>query len=96
MDVDFGQKSLSPDHCLRQDGFQEVEERPVVPMRARELADHLGVSRATAYRIIERLAGTQHDAEALRLATTLVNTGKGAKRRCVAVLWPVEGGPASP
>lgn len=41
--------------------------------------------------MIERLAGTQHHAEALRLATTMVRTGKGAKRRCVAVLRPVEG-----
>lgn len=74
----------------------KAEERPAVPMRARELAQHLGVSRATAYRIIERLAGRQHDAEALRLATTAVKTGKGATRRCVAVLWPIEGSPTSP
>ncbi|MDB4931579.1 MAG: hypothetical protein JWM10_4063 [Myxococcaceae bacterium] len=81
---------LSPDHCLTQDGLRGAEVRAHVPMKARELARHLGVSRATAYRIIERLAGTQHQAEALRLATTDVLLGKGAKRQCVAVLWPVE------
>lgn len=73
-----------------------AEECPAVPMRARELASHLDVSRATAYRMIERLAGAQHKADALRLATTVVATGKGAKRACVAVLWPVEPGVEPP
>ncbi len=60
-----------------------------VAMRARDLGVHLGVSRATAYRIIERLQGTRAP-DALALTAVDVLLGKGATRRCVAVLWPVE------
>lgn len=59
-----------------------------VAMGARQLAAHLGVSRATAYRILGRLQATR-DPDALPLGQVDVRTGKGATRRCVAVLWPV-------
>lgn len=64
-----------------------------VALRAPELAVRLRVSRATAYRMLERLAGSQHREEALRLGTTVAPIGSGAKRKVLAVLWPVEAPP---
>lgn len=59
-----------------------------VATSARALAAHFNVSRATAYRMIERLKGAQHNNDNLRLTTVAVKLGKGATRTCVAVALP--------
>jgi hypothetical protein len=61
-----------------------------VPLGLRALAARLGVSRMTAYRRMQALAGQQHRPDALRVIELPVPTGKGAKRLSRHVLWPVE------
>jgi len=48
----------------------------------------MGVSVATAYRLLQATAAAQHDPTALRVVRLPVATGKGAKRDALHILWP--------
>ena len=50
----------------------------------------MGCTRRHAYRLIERLKGSQHRDDVLRVTTTIATLGKGARRKVDAVLWPVD------
>jgi hypothetical protein len=49
----------------------------------------MGVSVASAYRMIAATAAAQHDPTALRVVRLPVRTGKGARRDALHILWPV-------
>lgn len=70
--------------------LQGIEVRPpgAIPLGAAALAKRMGVSVATAYRLLQATAAAQHDPTALRVVRLPVHTGKGAKRDALHILWP--------
>lgn len=58
------------------------------PLGLDALAARLGVSRTTAWRVLERLRGAQHRPDVLRVVKIKVPIGSGAQREALHVLWP--------
>lgn len=85
---------LTEDHCFNQPGLRVAElcpraaEQAYEPLGLAALAARMGVSRSTAWRIIDRLRGAQHRPDALRVVRISVPIGKGARREAWHVLWP--------
>lgn len=85
---------MTPDHCLTQPRLRVAELCPEAVQQAYEplglaaLAARMGVSRSTAWRIIDRLRGAQHRPDALRVVKLPVPIGSGATREAWHVLWP--------
>lgn len=82
---------MTGDHILTQTPLQGIELRPegAIPLSAAALAQRMGVSVASAYRMIAATAAAQHDPTALRVVRLPVVTGKGARRDALHILWPV-------
>lgn len=71
--------------------LQGIEVRPpgAIPLSAAALAQRMGVSVASAYRMIAATAAAQHDPTALRVVRLPVQIGSGAKRDALHILWPL-------
>ena len=82
---------MTPDHCLSHGPLQGIEVRPqqVIPLGVNALAERMGVSRATAYRLLERTLARQHDPAVLRVVRLPVPIGSGARRAALHILWPL-------
>lgn len=85
---------MTPDHCFNQPGLRVAElcpgaaEQAYEPLGLAALAARMGVSRSTAWRLIDRLRGAQHRPDALRVVLLPVRIGSGATREAWHVLWP--------
>ncbi len=81
---------MTADHILMQAPLQGIELRPegAIPLSAAALAQRMGVSVASAYRMIAATAAAQHDPAALRVVRLPVRTGKGARRDALHIVCP--------
>ena len=87
---------MTPHHCFNHGGLRVADvSLPLAdlaegfePLGLDALAARLGVSRTTAWRVLERLRGAQHRPDVLRVVKIKVPIGSGAQREALHVLWP--------